>query len=103
MYHKIKQHNYKATKVPRLEWDFSGCGKDELRDCYFYEFCRENQAVRKWVNNWREKPPGKKFDDWKPFFNRLSGVKQHPFFGEMFTFSPEWPASPFLPIPAEER
>jgi hypothetical protein len=105
---KIKQRK-EITEVPRLEWDFSYFKKDkkdkksELRDCYFYEFSREDQAVRKWVNNWREKTSGIKFDDWKPFFNRLSKVKRHPFLFEVFTFSPEWPVSPYLSIPAKER
>ena len=89
--------------MPPFEWAFPKRDDEELRDCYFYEFSRENQAVRKWVKNWREKNPGIRFDDWKPFFNRFSEVKRHPFLSELFTFSPEWPAAPYLSIPAHER
>jgi hypothetical protein len=97
--------NYKRPPdPPRWEWDFSGCKKDELRDCYFYEWMRELPIVRKKVDFWRKAHRGSKFDDWKYIFSSLTHPNRPPVFSyELFNFCPEWPEKPYLSIAAEER
>lgn len=35
------------SEVPREEWDFTSCARDELFECHAYEFARETAVIRK--------------------------------------------------------
>jgi len=94
----------KGKTIDRLEWDFGQCPKEELHDCWMYEFMRECPHILESVRTWRAAHPGKRFDDWLPIAGQASR-KDRPEAGgwEAFPFYPEWPRQPYLSIPQAER
>ncbi len=92
------------NSLPQAEWDFSKCPIEELRDCYVYEFTRKLPDVRESVRNWRERHPGKEFDEWLSIAGKPTLLNRPRLFGySLFNFCPEWPEKPFLSICAMER
>ena len=94
-------------EISRLEWDFDTCPGEELELCFEYERSRDVPEDIKETERWREtyikslnstvwveQAPGATFDD---YFNRddypLTAIHVYP----------EFPETPYLAIPPEER
>jgi hypothetical protein len=75
------------------EGEFSSCPKDELWQCWFYEFARELPDYHKRVKAWRTSK-GAQTD---------SKLTELLLFGAVFLFMDEWPETPYLKIPAKKR
>ena len=100
----------KKAAMPREEWDFSKCPKEQLYECYCYEFARESKSYRRHVDSFRANAgAAKTFDDFFAYSqtwrqtHREDGMPENLHPGCMFNFSPEFPDTPFLSIKEDER
>lgn len=86
------------SDIPREEWDFSKCPKDQIEGCHFYEFTRESNDRRREVERFRRAFPIATFDEYMRRFacDELGALS----LVEVF---PEFPNTPFMAIPVKER
>jgi hypothetical protein len=82
------------------EWDFSNCPKEELEECWWYEFKRQLPHERQIIINWRQTCVEQTFDG---FFKLHRMMLMPPAPGHVYALCPEWPKYPFLSIPSDER
>src|SRR6266436_5502876 len=84
--------------IDRYDWDFSSCPDEQLEACFEYELARHSREKKQEVEHWRRMfPRATTFDHyWKLV---LSGNVPMTIM-EIF---PEFPDTPFLQIPADER
>jgi hypothetical protein len=87
-------------QVPRAEWDFSSCPKDESFECDAYEFARETAAIREDVRSLR-KGIGRTFDDLVSALPER--IDRTPRGMALFWYCPEFPHKPYLAMPTDER
>ena len=91
---------FTTSDLPREEWDFSSCPKDDLFECWAYEFARETAVICKDVKALR-KGVAPIFDDLvKALRARISRT---PRLMAVFWYCPEFPKKPYLSIPVYER
>ena len=84
--------------ISQNEWDFSGCPKDEVNYCRFYEFARHDDELKEEIAQRRKK------DDWRSgrspehweFYTDRAKLR-------FFRLFPEFPDRSWLGIPAKER
>jgi hypothetical protein len=76
------------AKIDRLEWCFDDCPRDELFDCWLYEFARELGWLREFVAIQKAK--------------KLEELAHEAAFYSFLLF-PQWPSEPYLSVSEEER
>jgi hypothetical protein len=97
------------------EWDFSKCPKEELEECWWYEFKRELPHAHQVITKWRQICKKQTFDE----FLKLAHMTHGHLYGfyeylrlamlispeseHLYAFCSEWPKHPFLSIPDAER
>jgi hypothetical protein len=87
-------------QVPRAEWDFRSCPNDELFECRAYEYARETPAIVEDVRSLRKRVT--------PLFEELvkalrDRIDQTARVMGLFWYCPEFPDTPYLTIPSNER
>ena len=91
---------FTSSDLPREEWDFSSCPKDDLFECWAYEFARETAVICKDVKALRKGVA--------PIFDNLvkalrERISRTPRLMAVFWYCPEFPDIPYLTIPRDER
>jgi hypothetical protein len=89
-----KRRDY--TKGLPYEGEFSKCKKDELTQCWFYEFAREIPEYCQGIKDWRAQ--GKSFNG--PFAAKLMQLS---ILGAHFPNMRQWPGTPYTEIPKSDR
>jgi hypothetical protein len=87
-------------QLARKKWDFSTCPKQELEQCWWYEFKSEILHERRVITDWRQICVEQTFDG---FFRLHRMMLMPPAPGHVYALCPEWPKDPFLSIPSNER
>ena len=102
--------------VPRLEWDFSECPENQLRDCHDYEFARHVERLVISARELRSMLGGMTFDQRLeclvneenfPDMPGVPGWEEKGMFdfhyGPLWQFCAEFPSKPFLCVPPGQR
>ena len=102
--------------VPRLEWDFSKCPENQLRDCHDYEFARHVERLVISARELRSMLGGMTFDQRleclvsEENFPDMPGVPEWEekgmmdfHYGPLWQFCAEFPSKPFLCVPPGQR
>jgi hypothetical protein len=100
----VRKHLKKSKKdiplvrLDRREWFFEkDCPKDEVYDCWLYEFSREVDWLKAAVARLRAQIATKHGKT----VNTLSRLAEETFY--TFLLMPQWPAKPYLSVSEEER
>jgi hypothetical protein len=87
--------NYEFDPENPLDWWFNDCPREELIECWNYEYARECPAEIKKALEWRENAAH------PATFDEL--VNRTPKTCQVVALYPEWPRHPYLSIAPEER
>jgi hypothetical protein len=104
--------DWNKREITRQDWDFRRevCSAEEVQDCFYYEFSRENGVLREAVRKSRKAHP-----DFESGYARLLGQRPVMSLGEGFFWalshpeplayqiSPHWPEKPFLSLDRTNR
>jgi hypothetical protein len=85
--------------LPEPEWNFERCPKEEIEQCWLYEFSREVDWLKAAVAK-RRAPITTKFGA-TARIDTLTRFARHTLYA--FLLMPQWPAVPYLSVPEEER
>jgi hypothetical protein len=101
----MKYAKESPTDLPEREWNFEDCPKDELWDCWHYEFAREIGWLKDIVE--RRRGPITSKHGYKTHIDTLSSFAlktRYSFLLQPFWSSQHyWPSQPYLSAPPEER
>jgi hypothetical protein len=87
------------TDLPEREWNFEDCPKDEILDCWHYEFAREIGWLKDIVE--RRRGPITLKTGHQTHIDTLTPFARSTRYS--FLIRPDWPAQPYLSAPPEER
>jgi hypothetical protein len=85
--------------LPETEWNFEHCPKNEIEQCWLYEFSREVGWLKAAVAKRRAPITGR--DGTKHQVDTLTPFARDTLYA--FLLIPQWPVAPYLSIPQEER
>jgi hypothetical protein len=85
--------------IPEREWNFADCPKDEIEQCWLYEFSREIDWLKAAVAK-RRAPITTKCGA-KVQVDTLTRFARETLYA--FLLMPQWPAQPYLSVPQKER
>jgi hypothetical protein len=87
------------TDLPEREWNFEDCPKDEILDCWHYEFAREIGWLKDIVE--RRRGPITLKTGHQTSIDTLTHFARQTWYS--FLLRPDWPAQSYLSAPLEER
>lgn len=99
----MKRKETPPKDLPRRDWYFLDCPKDEFADCWLYEFSRELGWLKDLVER-RRGPITRQRGEQEPFqvqIDTLTGFARQS--GYSFLLRPDWPAQPYLAAERKER
>ena len=95
--------NTEKISLEKYDWNFDSCPRDEINDCYVYEYSRESDYLIKGVRNLRKNIDYSSFDDlYKAYYNKafyFVGSRSR----NSLYFFPEFPKKPYLSVTKSER
>lgn len=95
----VKQSPKGSIDLPEREWNFAACPKDEVYDCWLYEFAREIAWLKDIVERGRN--PVTLRNGRQVQLDTLTRFARRSFYS--FLLRPDWPAQPYLSALPEER
>jgi hypothetical protein len=96
----MKRKQTSPKDLSKMEWAFLDCPKDEIADCWLYEFSRELG----WLKDLVERRRGRvtlKTGHQVSLAETLTGFARQS--GYSFLVRPDWPAQPYLAAQPKER
>jgi hypothetical protein len=85
---------------------FVDCPADELGPCYFYEYSRESESLRRACASSRPAVPSDAANGFDYYVSSTWALTQNEIMSDparVFMLWPEWPDKPYLQIPITER
>ncbi len=111
--HKLKEFLVKEkVDLDLKEWDFSECSEDERKACFYYEYLRENEELRRrckkveyerWVGTGLSHDRKNQLEEFERWFRHEFNFADHQQEILLEFMLPPWPDTPWLGLGYKEK